>query len=327
MHAVPERYGNMNASTVSSSLVKSTKVKKKLSLIWSYRIFYFMLIPGLVCLFLFHYLPMYGVGLAFREFSFTGGILSGEYVGMKYFEKALHDKFFISALINTVTISFSKLVFGFPVPIIFSLLLNELRSARMKKYFQAFSFLPYFVSWVVLSSIFITLFSMDGPINYIVRLFGGTPRVFLGESDSFVAIIIITSIWQTLGWNSVIYTAALSGVDPQLYEAAVLDGASKIKQIVHISLPAITSTIVIMLILNVGSILNAGFDQVFNMMNASVLDKAEIIDTYVYKKGMQEMNYSYATAIGLFKSVVGLVFVLVTNKIASVIGGKESTLF
>ena len=168
---------------------------------------------------------------------------------------------------------------------------------------------------------------MDGPINYIVRLFGGTPRVFLGESDSFVAIIIITSIWQTLGWNSVIYTAALSGVDPQLYEAAVLDGASKIKQIVHISLPAITSTIVIMLILNVGSILNAGFDQVFNMMNASVLDKAEIIDTYVYKKGMQEMNYSYATAIGLFKSVVGLVFVLVTNKIASVIGGKESTLF
>lgn len=317
----------MNTNAVKSSARLATPLGKKLNLIWSYRIFYLMLVPGLVCLFFFHYLPMYGVGLAFREFSFTGGILSGEYVGWKYFEKAFGDKFFMSALVNTVTISFSKLVFGFPVPIIFSLLLNELRSARMKKYFQAFSFLPYFVSWVVLSSIFITLFSMDGPINYLVELLGGTPRVFLGEGTSFVIIIVITSIWQTLGWNSVIYTAALSGIDPQLYEAAVLDGASKIQQIVHISLPAITSTIVIMLILNVGSILNAGFDQVFNMMNASVLDKAEIIDTYVYKKGMEEMNYSYATAIGLFKSVVGLVFVLVTNKIAALIGGRESTLF
>lgn len=295
--------------------------------IWSYRVFYLMLIPGLVCLFFFHYMPMYGIGLAFREFSFTGGILSGEFVGMKYFQQAFRDKFFLQALRNTVVISFSKLIFGFPIPVIFALLLNEITNQKYKKVAQAFSFLPYFVSWVVLSSIFINLFSLDGPFNYLVQIFGGQPTVFLGEGNTFVKIVVITGIWQTLGWNSVIYTAALSGVDPQLYEAAVLDGAGKLKQMWHISLPAISNVIVIMLILSVGSILNAGFDQIFNMINSAVLDKAEIIDTYVYKKGLQEMNYSYGTAIGLFKSVVGLIFVLTTNKIASVVGGDESTLF
>lgn len=295
--------------------------------IWSYRVFYLMLIPGLVCLFFFHYMPMYGIGLAFREFSFTGGILSGEFVGLKYFQQAFQDKFFLQALRNTVVISFSKLIFGFPIPVIFALLLNEITNQKYKKVAQAFSFLPYFVSWVVLSSIFINLFSLDGPFNYLVQIFGGQPTVFLGDGNTFVKIVVITGIWQTLGWNSVIYTAALSGVDPQLYEAAVLDGAGKLKQMWHISLPAISNVIVIMLILSVGSILNAGFDQIFNMMNSAVLDKAEIIDTYVYKKGLQEMNYSYGTAIGLFKSVVGLVFVLATNKIASIVGGDESTLF
>lgn len=270
---------------------------------------------------------MYGIGLAFREFSFTGGILSGEFVGLKYFQQAFRDKFFLQALRNTVVISFSKLIFGFPIPVIFALLLNEITNQKYKKVAQAFSFLPYFVSWVVLSSIFINLFSLDGPFNYLVQIFGGQPTVFLGDGNTFVKIVVITGIWQTLGWNSVIYTAALSGVDPQLYEAAVLDGAGKLKQMWHVSLPAISNVIVIMLILSVGSILNAGFDQIFNMMNSAVLDKAEIIDTYVYKKGLQEMNYSYGTAIGLFKSVVGLIFVLTTNKIASIVGGDESTLF
>lgn len=208
--------------------------------VWSYRVFYLMLIPGLLCLFFFHYMPMYGIGLAFREFSFTGGILSGEFVGMKYFQQAFQDKFFLQALRNTVLISFSKLIFGFPIPVIFALLLNEITNQKYKKVAQAFSFLPYFVSWVVLSSIFINLFSLDGPFNYLVQIFGGQPTVFLGDGNIFVKIVVITGIWQTLGWNSVIYTAALSGVDPQLYEAAVLDGAGKLKQMWHISLPAIS---------------------------------------------------------------------------------------
>lgn len=290
------------------------------------RVLYLMMLPGIVLLLLLHYWPMIGLLLSFKEFSFSGNFLSGKWVGLKNFQEAFTDPFFLNALRNTFSINFWKLLFGFPLPIIFALMLNELPSKAYKRGAQAVSFLPYFVSWVVLTSIFTTVMSLEGPVNKIIELFGGTASVLLANSKTIVQLIVTTAIWQVLGWNSIIYTAALAGVDPQLYEAAVLDGAGKLRQIWNVSLPSITSVIVIMLILDMGTIINSGFEQIFNMMNPVIYDKIEIIDTYVYKKGIQQMNYPYAAAVGLFKSVVSLTFVLVANYAAGKIAGKENTL-
>jgi len=294
---------------------------------WAHRVYYLMMLPGIVCLVLFHYMPIGGLLLAFKDFSFVGGPLSGPFVGLKYFERAFNDKYFINALQNTITISLSRLVIGFPLPIILALLLHEIPSIRYKKIAQGVSFLPTFISWVVLASIFTNIFSLGGPINYVIETFGGKPIIFLGEPTLIVQIIVGTSIWQTLGWSSVIYTAALAGVNPELYEAAVIDGAGKLKQIFFISIPCISNVIIILLILSLGGILNAGFDQIFNMMKPTTTSRLEILDTYVFKMGIERINYSYATAVGLFKSVVGLVFVLSANFLAGKIGGKESKVF
>lgn len=288
---------------------------------------YIMLIPGMILLFLLYYLPMYGAILAFKDFNFSLGITGSPWVGLKYFNQAFTDKFFMQSLYNTFVISSLKLVIGFPVPILFAILINEIRNEKFKKLAQASSYLPYFVSWVVLAGIFLSIFSPEGPINFIRGLFGAHSIVYFGDPAKFLNILVGTNIWREMGWNSIIFIAALAGVDQQLYEAAYLDGANKFKQIIHITLPSIISVIIIMLILNVGFILNAGFDQIFNMYNSSVAQSSEIIDTYVYKKGLVELNYSYGTAIGLFKSVVGLVLVVITNKIATLLGGKESSLW
>lgn len=314
----------MNAQ--ANGLARSGGTRSLLGRVVKCRLLYLMMVPGIALLLIFHYWPMAGLLLSFKKFSFTGNFLSGAWVGMRNFKDAFSDPFFLNALKNTVNISLLKLAIGFPLPILFALMLNEVPFAAYKRGAQAISFLPYFVSWVVLASIFTTVFSLEGPINKLISFFGGTPSVLLANGHYIVWIIVLTAVWQVLGWNSVIYTAALSGVDPQLYEAAVLDGAGKFRQIWNISLPSIAGVIVIMLILNMGTILNAGFEQIFNMMNASIYDKIEIIDTYVYKKGIEQMNYPYGTAVGLFKSVVSLVFVLVTNYIAGRIGGKENTL-
>jgi putative aldouronate transport system permease protein len=316
----------MNVVAKKNTVVTKDKNQFKRQ-VKKYRNFYIMLLPGMILLFLLYYLPMYGILLAFKEYSFTKGILGSDWAGLKYFKEAFSDQFFIRSLYNTFVISGLKLLIGFPMPILFALLINEVRNERYKKTAQALSFLPYFVSWVVLAGIFINIFSPEGPINFINRLLGKETLIYFGDSKKFLGILIGTNVWRELGWSSIIYIAALTGIDVQLFEAAYIDGANKFKQVIHITLPCIANVIVIMLILNVGFILNAGFDQVFNMYNSSVAETAEIIDTYVYKKGLVEFNYSYGTAIGLFKSVVGLVLVLITNKIASWLGGKESTLF
>ena len=304
--------------------VKSRELLKRM---WANRIFYLMLLPGLVFLVIFHYMPIGGLLLAFKDFSFVGGPLNGPFVGLKYFSMAFGDKYFINALKNTVIISVARIVIGFPLPIIFAILLYEIPFVRYKKFAQGISFLPYFVSWVVLASIFTALFSVDGPVNYITGLFGAKPVIFLGESSDIVQIVVATAIWQTLGWDSVIYTAALAGVNPELYEAAVIDGAGKMKQIFNITLPCIVNVIVILFVLSLGGILNAGFDQIFNIIKPTTTGKLEILDTYVYKKGLEQMNYSYATAVGLFKSAVGLLFVLGANFLAGKVGGEESKVF
>jgi len=292
-----------------------------------YKQLYIMLLPGLLFLFVFKYIPIYGLLIAFKEFNFLAGILGSEWVGLKYFKEAFSDRFFLNSLRNTFVISGLKLFIGFPIPIIIAILLNELSRRFERKIFLTLIFLPYFISWVVLSGIFLRIFSPEGPVNYIRGLFGYDPILFFAIPEYFLALVVGTSIWREMGWSSIIYLAAMSSINPDLYEAAEIDGAGRFRQVLHITVPSIMPIAAILLILNTGFILNAGFDQIYNLFNPMVLDVGEIIDTYVFKKGIVEANYSYGAAVGLFKSAVGLFLVFTANKIAVSIGGKDSGLW
>jgi putative aldouronate transport system permease protein len=315
------------SNTVRAISTKHVLRREKIKKYKQYRVLLIMLIPAVIYYIIFHYLPMYGVLLAFKDFKITQGILGSPWVGLHHFEKIMNDTYFYTVLKNTLIISLSKLVFGFPVPIIFALLLSEISNMKFKKLVQTVSYLPHFISWVVMAGIFFTLFSLDGPINGIVKLFGGDPMLFLADDRYFRTILVATSIFQGFGWGSIIYFAAISSIDPQLYEAAVLDGAGRFKRMFYISIPMLTPVIAIMLILSMSGILDAGFDQIFNMYNVKVYNVSDIIDTYVYRKGLIEMNYSYATAVGLFKSVVALILIFIVNKIVKWIGGKEHAIW
>jgi len=288
---------------------------------------YLLIFPGFVLLIIFHYLPMYGILLAFKDYNFSEGILGSKWVGLKYFKMIFDDAYFIKSLRNTLIISGLKLFVGFPVPVIFALLLNEVTNMKFKRISQTLSYLPYFVSWVILSGIFLNLFSPEGPINYVRGLFGQPPVLFFAVPKYFLTLLIVTYIWRDMGWGAIIYLASLTNIDPHLYEAAYIDGAGRWKQTIHITIPSILPVVVIMLILNTGFILSAGFDQIFNLSNPMVMDVAEIIDTYVYRKGLVEMNFSYATAVGFFKSFVGFVLIFITNRIAVALGGRSSSLW
>lgn len=303
------------------------KPSERSKLFKKYRILLLMLVPGFLFLVIFNYVPMYGVILAFKEFRITAGIMESPWVGLKYFDKAFADPHFYIVLKNTLIISFYKLIFGFPVPILFAILLNEMNNLRFKKWVQTISYLPHFMSWIVLSGIFITILSLEGPVNTIVKAFGQLPIVFMADEQYFRTILVVTSIFQSFGWGSIIFLAAIAGIDPQLNEAAIIDGAGRIKRIIHITLPMLAPVISIMLILSMGSILDAGFDQIFNMYNSQVYDVADIIDTYVYRLGLINANYSYSTAVGLFKSVVALILILSVNRVVKAIGGNDHTLW
>ncbi|MGG1633357.1 ABC transporter permease subunit [Paenibacillus sp. FSL K6-3182] len=315
------------SDTIRAISTKQVLRREKIKKYKQYRVLLIMMIPAVVYYILFHYLPMYGVLLAFKDFKITQGIIGSPWAGLHHFEKIMNDTYFYTVLKNTLIISLSKLVFGFPVPIIFALLLSEISNMKFKRLAQTVSYLPHFISWVVMAGIFFTLFSLDGPINGIVKLLGGDPMLFLADDRYFRTILVATSIFQGFGWGSIIYFAAISSIDPQLYEAAVLDGAGRFKRMVYISIPMLAPVIAIMLILSMSGILDAGFDQIFNMYNVKVYNVSDIIDTYVYRKGLIEMNYSYATAVGLFKSVVALILIVIVNKIVKWIGGKEHAIW
>ncbi|KRF31740.1 ABC transporter permease [Paenibacillus sp. Soil787] len=313
--------------TVATVCTRRKLKREKTKKYKQYRVLLVMMIPAIIYYIIFHYLPMIGVLLAFKDFKITQGILGSPWAGLYHFEKIIHDSYFYTVLKNTIVISLYKLVFGFPVPIVFALLLSEISNLKFKKVVQTVSYLPHFISWVVLAGIFFTIFSLDGPINAIVKLFGGDPMLYLADDRYFRTILVVTSIFQGFGWGSIIYFAAISGIDPQLYEAAVIDGAGRFKRMIYISIPMLVPIIAIMLILSMSGILDAGFDQIFNMYNAKVYNVSDIIDTYVYRKGLIELNYSYATAVGLFKSVVALLLILAVNRIVKWIGGKEHAIW
>lgn len=286
-----------------------------------------MLVPAVVFFLIFAYVPMYGVVLAFKDFKIMDGIMGSPWVGLKYFKKAFEDPYFLQTIRNTLIISVGKLILGFPMPIIFAILLNEMRGRRFKKFVQTVSYLPYFMSWVILGSIFFALLSINGPVNNILDMLGLDRIMFMGESSVFREVLIITDVWKGFGWGSVLYLAAIAGVDQEMYEAARVDGANRLHNIIYITIPSILPVICINLILNLSGILNAGFDQVFNMYSETVYDVADIIDTYVYRIGLKGMQYSLSTAVGLFKSVIGLVMIVAVNFIIGKIGGEENTLW
>jgi putative aldouronate transport system permease protein len=279
-----------------------------------YKYLYIMLIPGIVFFIIFHYAPMFGITIAFKDFKIMKGIGDSPWVGFKYFKQAFESPYFFQTVLNTLIISLYKLIWGFPGPIILALLLNEVYNRAIKRSVQTISYLPHFISWVVIGGMMTDLLSpQTGVINTIIKAFGREPIYFLASKEWFRTVLVLSSIWKELGWGSIIYLAALSGIDPQLYDAAKIDGCNRLKQTWYITLPGIMGTISIMLILRLGGILNAGFEQIFVLYNPSVYEVSDIIDTWVYRTGLQGMEYSLATAVGLFKSVIGFILIVVSN--------------
>ncbi len=284
-----------------------------------------MFIPVVLYFFIFKYIPMGGIVIAFKDFIVTKGIFGSQWVGLENFEKAFRLGTFRRSVTNTLTISGLKLLINFPAPIILALMMNEVTHLRFKKTVQTISYLPHFLSWVVLAGMFQQLLSPNnGPVNAILRdVFGVKESIyFLGSNEYFRATLVVTDLWKNAGWSSIIYLATIAGIDPTLYEAATVDGATRWQCTRYITLPSLASTIVIMLILSVGSIMDAGFDQVFNLYNSAVYKTGDIIDTYVYRYGLGEMKYSFATAVGLFKNIIAFILVVGTNLITRRISGE-----
>lgn len=275
-----------------------------------------MFLPGLLTLILFCYYPMYGVLIAFKDFKMLRGITGSEWVGFEHFARLFKDEEFWRVFTNTLRISVLKLVVGFPMPIIFAICLNELRNLKFKKVIQTVTYLPHFFSWVVLGGMMLMIFSTTGPVNKIISSIAGQPISFFGEGFWYIVLLLVTSVWQGTGWGAIVYIAAISGIDMSLYEAAMVDGASRWRQTINITLPSILPTIITVFILNVGNIMVAGFDQIYNTFNPMVYSVADVIDTYVLRK-LQNMNYDIGTAVGLFKSVISLILVVSTNAIVN----------
>lgn len=284
---------------------------------WKYKYLAMLLIPGMIYFIIFKYLPIYGLVIAFKDYKFLEGIMASPWVGFKVFGEMFALKSFWEVFSNTLIISFYKLIFGFPAPIIFALLLNEIRHVHYKKIVQTISYLPHFVSWVILGGLFMQFLSPSmGPINIIIKSLGGKPIYFLADPKWFRSVLVTTEIWKSLGWGSIVYLAALSGIDPALYEAASIDGAGRWHKMVHITFPSLVPIITIMLILSTGKLVNDNFDQIFNLYNPAVYKVADVIGTYTYRMGLEGMKYSFATAVGLFKNIISFGLVITANMIS-----------
>lgn len=278
--------------------------------------FYLMLLIPMIMLAVFSYAPMYGILIAFKDFSPGLGILDSPWNNFEHFKRLFDDYLFIRALKNTIIISLLKIIIAFPAPIVFSLLLNEITRDKFKRITQSISYLPHFMSWVILSTMIVEVLSPDrGIINFVIGLFGGEPIHFLASKSAFIPMLVISDIWKEIGYASIIYLAAMASIDTALYEAAEIDGANRFHKMIYVTIPSIMPMIIILFILRLGSVLNAGFDQILNLYNPLVYEVADIIDTYVYRAGLEQFQFDYATAVGLFKNVVGITLILVANAI------------
>lgn len=265
---------------------------------------------------------MYGVIIAFKDYKIRKGFSGSPWVGFENFRVLVNGLSFWQVFRNTLIISLYKLIFGFPAPIFLALLLNEVRRARPKKLVQTISYLPHFLSWVVLSGIFLQFLSPStGPVNVLLNELGLKPIYFLGDKRYFRFTLVITSLWKEVGWGTIVYLAAIAGINPELYEAATADGASRLTKAVHITVPSIMPVVSILFILAVGRILNDDFDQIFNLYNSAVYATGDVLSTYAYRTGLVELRYDFATAVGLFRNVIGLMLLIITNSLTRRISG------
>ena len=300
-----------------------------------YKYFYVLLAPAILFYLVFHYLPMYGIVLAFKHYRFNtpsalgnlpligyvGQIMNMEWVGLQWFELLWGRPDFWRAFNNTLLISFLRILFGFPAPIILALLMNEVQRDGVKRVYQTVYTFPHFLSWVLVAGVLIGILSNSGALNRLIVQLGGERTLFLFDTSLFRALLVSTEIWKSVGWGSIIFLAAIAGIDPQLYEAATIDGAGRWKCLLHVTWPGITTTAVILLILQVGNTLNTGFDQVLNLMNPAVYEVGDIIDTYVFRMAFRDpKNFGFVTAVGLFKSVINIALLVAANRGARLLG-------
>jgi putative aldouronate transport system permease protein len=314
----------MELARKANSVIDShAKVKRglKIKKIFSNYQLYLFLLPALIYFIVFHYLPMYGILIAFKDFVATKGIMGSPWVGFKHFERFFESFQFWTLIKNTLGLSVVQLIVGFPLPIFLALMLNQIRSEKYKRFVQTVVYAPHFISVVVLAGMIFVFFSNNGLINNIILLFGGDPISFMAKPEWFKPLYIASGVWQETGWAAIIYLAALAGVSPELHEAAVMDGANKWQRIFHVDIPAIMPTAVILLILSVGGIMNIGFEKAYLLQTPMNQPSAEIIPTYVYKMGLQQAQYSFAAAVGLFNAVINLILLIAVNKFAKKLSG------
>lgn len=293
-----------------------------LARLFKYRWQYVMILPAVVLLFLFSYIPMAGIQVAFKDFHIGGTIWNSPWVGLENFSFLQDDQFWI-VVKNTIWIAVLKFIFGFPAPILLALLINEVRSTVFKRFVQSVSYLPHFFSWIVVAYILQSLLTLDGGlVNQLIVNLGGDPVFFLGSTQWFRPMIVASGLWKEVGWNTILYLAAITTIDPQLYEAAKVEGAGRLAQIRHITLPGIMPTIAIVLILSMPSLIAVGMDQIYPLMNPANQPVADVLDTYILRSGLQQGYFGTATAIGLLSSVISLILVLVTNQLARKFNGE-----
>jgi putative aldouronate transport system permease protein len=321
----------------SVNISKAVKAKKTFSIIDAdgKSIFYYikrdwmlyaLLVIPMVFLYLFFYRPMYGLQLAFKEYSISSTISASPWVGLDVFKELFTMREFPLVLRNTLGLSLLDLVVGFPAPIILAILLNEITSKWFKKTSQTLLYLPHFLSWVIIASLMYQLFAPEsGLVNILVRNMGGKTIPFLMENVPWVFTYVMVGVWQTVGWGTIIYLAAISGINSELYEAAVVDGAGRLRKIWHVTLPGIKPTVIVLLIINLGRIMGSSFERSYNMMNPMVMDAANVISIFVYDMGLKALRFNVATAVGLFQSVIGFTLVLITNYIANRAGEQGIT--
>ncbi|MDM5299149.1 sugar ABC transporter permease [Bacillus pumilus] len=312
---------DVTAKAVPAAALKKENRKRLLDQMLNQKFLYLMILPGLMYFLVFKYVPMWGLIIAFQDYQPFLGILGSEWVGLKHFIRLFTEPTFFILLKNTLVLFAMNVVIFFPIPILLALLLNEVRLALFKKFVQTMIYIPHFMSWVIVVSLSFVLLTVDGGlINEIIAFFGGEKINFLLSQDWFRPMYILQVIWREAGWSTIIYLAAITAVDPQLYEAAKMDGAGRLRQMWHITLPAIKSVIVVLLILKIGDTLELGFEHVYLLLNATNREVAEIFDTYVYTAGLKQGQFSYSTAVGLFKAAVGLILVMMANRLAKKFG-------
>lgn len=300
----------MNTKKSMGSRIKTELIRNK--------VLYIMAIPVILYYFIFCYLPMGGNIIAFKDYQISKGIFGSEWVGLKYFKEFFEGVYFTRTFGNTLLISLYDIIFGFPAPIIFAILLNELRGKHFKKTVQTISYLPHFISLVVICGMIVDFFGRTGIVSTLIRIIMGRSENvnYMSDPKYFRTVYVATNIWQNIGWDSIIYIAAIAGIDQEMYEAAVIDGAGRFRQMLSITLPGIANTVIIMLIMRIGQILNVGYEKIILLYNSGTYETADVISSYVYRMGLLSARYSYSTAVNMFQSAVNFILLITANKLS-----------